>query len=195
MNSLSRSIPPFLSSISAVSLDGIIGIDGKLPWDLPEDLKRFRDLTKGKKILMGRKTFDSIGRPLPHRENFVLTRDSSAVFPAGVVAVSDFQSQLRAFYEENQKTGEEIFVIGGEDIYRKTLPWVKNLYLTEVDVTIGRKDAARFPYFAEIRGEDGMVPFHETDGATRVLRFQEIKKEERQQPLLSFRFLDYLQTE
>ena len=172
---------PFLSSIAAVSRDGIIGVDGGLPWDLPEDLNYFRTLTRGHPVLMGRKTFTSIGRALPGRKNFVITRDPEFLLPEGVVRVTDLDAQLGEWAARPLETGA-IFAIGGEEIYRRTLPYVKDLYLTEVDIEIGRADAARFPSYREIRAGISLA-----DG----VRFVETKREDRPGPPLSFRFLKY----
>ena len=124
--------------ILARSDNGVIGRDGDLPWRLSADLRRFKALTTGHRILMGRKTHESIGRPLPDRVNVVLTRDPEASF-TGCEARTDLEHALA----EAREAGEtELFVIGGAEIYRLALPLADRLQLTEVhadvpgDVTI-----------------------------------------------------------
>lgn len=111
-----------ISLIIAMSQNGVIGNQNKLPWHLPEDLKHFKMLTMGHKIVMGRKTFEAIGRPLPGRENIVLTRDM-AYKVSGI-------SIIHAPDEIGDVAAEEIFVIGGAEIYRLFLPKADRLYVT-----------------------------------------------------------------
>jgi dihydrofolate reductase len=110
--------------IAAVADNGVIGRDGTLPWRLPEDLKRFRRLTLGKTVLMGRRTFESLGKPLDGRDNWVLTRDP-AFSPAGVRVFRDLNCALAL-------EPPELYVIGGAEIYRQTLPLAQRLELTQV---------------------------------------------------------------
>ncbi len=112
-------------AVAAMAENRVIGRDGRLPWHLPEDLKFFKQLTVGGAVLMGRKTFASIGRPLPRRRNLVLSR-SGFVAP-GVEVYGDVREM-----EKTVPDGETIFVIGGSDIYRLTLPLWDELYLTRV---------------------------------------------------------------
>ncbi len=115
--------------IAALARNRVIGQAGGLPWRIREDLQRFKHLTMGHALVMGRKTHESIGRPLPGRRNLVLTRDSSYQTPAGVVRVSD----LAAALEQCQRAGETMtFIIGGGEIYRQALPLADRLYLTRV---------------------------------------------------------------
>ena len=127
---LSMSAPPLLSLIVARARNGVIGRDNALPWRLPQDLKRFRALTLGKPILMGRRTFESIGRALPGRTNLVLTRDRHWHAP-GVIAVHSVEEALA-------RTGEspELVVIGGAEIFRLLLPHARRIYLTDVHADI-----------------------------------------------------------
>lgn len=118
-----------LSLIVAMDRQRLIGRDGDLPWRLPNDLKHFKRHTLGKTVLMGRKTWVSLGRPLPERENWVLTRDSQFSAP-GARVFKDLESALAAH------RGGELMVIGGAELYRQTLPKARRLYLTEVDATV-----------------------------------------------------------
>ncbi len=131
---------PRLSLIAAVAANGVIGSDNALPWRLPEDLKRFKALTLGHPVIMGRKTYESIGRPLPGRRNIIVTRNA-AYAAEGCETASSLGNALAAC----NGTAEEVFVIGGAQIYAEALPLAQRLYLTE----IGRDfpGDARFPEF------------------------------------------------
>jgi len=125
-----------ISLIVAVSRNGVIGRDNQLPWHLPEDLKYFKSVTMGKPILMGRKTYDSIGRPLPGRTNIVITRDPDWRAD-GVEVAGSLQGAMTLAEQACASAGaEEIMVIGGEQIYRMTLPVADRLYLTQVDAEV-----------------------------------------------------------
>lgn len=112
--------------IVAMDRNRLIGANGKLPWHLPNDLKHFRELTMGHVIIMGRKTFESIGKPLPGRVNVVLTRQKNYV-PQGVVVHHSLEDALSVF-ADNPK----IFIIGGAEIYREALKFADRLYVTLV---------------------------------------------------------------
>lgn len=118
--------------VVAVALNGIIGADGDMPWSLPSDLKRFKQITMGKPVVMGRKTFQSIGRPLPGRANIVISR--SASYQAdGVHVVSSIEEALELAVRLARDTGaEEVCVIGGGEIYRQTLQRTARIYMTRV---------------------------------------------------------------
>ena len=111
--------------------DGVIGADGALPWRLSADLKRFKALTTGHPILMGRKTYESIGKPLANRRNLVLTRDTQWS-AHGVEPVHDLEAAL-ALCESSQT----LFVIGGAQVYELALPWADRLELTLVHARVG----------------------------------------------------------
>lgn len=121
---------PHISLIVARSRNGIIGKDGKLPWHLPEDLKFFKQTTMGCPVIMGRRTWESIGRPLPGRRNIVLTRDSSYQ-AEGATLVSSLEEALKQFGPE-----DTVFIIGGADLYRHSLHLVDTAWVTEIQADI-----------------------------------------------------------
>lgn len=122
---------PRISLIVAIGDNLVIGKQNELLWHIPDDLKRFKQLTLGHPVVMGRKTFDSIidflGKPLPGRQNIVITRDTSWSYEGVTVAHS-----LEEAIEAAQET-DEVFIIGGEQIYRQALPLAERLYLTRID--------------------------------------------------------------
>ncbi len=115
-----------ISIIAAMADNRVIGINNQLPWDLPADMKWFRQNTMGKPVLMGRKTYDSIGRPLPKRRNIVISRDESLKIE-GCEVVSSAEDAFELCSAE-----EEVMVIGGASFYEQTLPQADRLYLTLV---------------------------------------------------------------
>jgi dihydrofolate reductase len=123
---------PRVTLIVAMTDDGVIGIDGQLPWRLPEDLRRFKAATLGKPVVMGRKTFESIGRPLPQRHNIVLTRQVgfSARDPA-VTVVTTLEAALQAAGDV-----PEVMIIGGAEIYQLALPLAQRIILTRVHANV-----------------------------------------------------------
>lgn len=125
-----------IALIVAASQNNVIGLDNQLPWHLPEDLQYFKAVTMGKPILMGRKTYDSIGRPLPGRTNIVLTRDANWS-AEGVVVVNDLDLAIAASEKACLAADvDELMIIGGEQIYRKFLPIADKLYLTKVEAVV-----------------------------------------------------------
>ena len=121
-----------ISIIVAVSDNGVIGKDNQLLWRLPDDLKRFKKLTLGHPIIMGRKTFDSIGKPLPGRTSIVVTRDKNFSME-GIIVVHSVEEALQ---EAAKLETEETFVIGGGELYSLTLALADRLYITEVSTII-----------------------------------------------------------
>ncbi len=118
-----------ISLIVAMAANRCIGRDGRLPWQLPEDLQRFKQLTMGHSLLMGRKTFESIGRPLPGRTSYVLSRTPGFSIQ-GCRVVSDLEHAIDAA----ERAGEnELFICGGEDVYRQALPLCERIYLTQLE--------------------------------------------------------------
>jgi len=120
----------YVSLIVAMAENRVIGVNNSLPWSLPDDLRHFRALTLGKPVLMGRKTYESIGRPLPKRHNIVLTRDRAYRAP-GCSVVGSVQEALEAAGE-----ADELMVIGGATLYRRLLPTAQCVYLTEVHASV-----------------------------------------------------------
>jgi dihydrofolate reductase len=125
-----------LAIIVAAARNGVIGRGNALPWHLPEDLKYFKRVTMGKPIVMGRKTFESIGRPLPGRTNVVISRNPH--FTAkGIAVVDSLDAALALAADIALIDGvDELVVIGGEQIYREALPRTQRLYLTEVHADV-----------------------------------------------------------
>jgi dihydrofolate reductase len=121
---------PWVTLIVAVADNGVIGRDNALPWHLPEDLKRFKRLTLGKPVVMGRKTFESIGKPLPGRLNIVVTRDANYQ-REGVTVVHDVDAALVAAVGAG-----EVMVIGGAELFRQFLPRSMRVHLTRVHGSI-----------------------------------------------------------
>lgn len=120
--------------IAAKSDNNVIGNKGKIPWHIPEDLKHFKEITEGKTVLMGRKTFESIleylGKPLPNRKNIVITRQENYKVPKDAETHKNIEDALR------KHRLEDIYVIGGAEIYKEIMPKADRLIITEVHKTI-----------------------------------------------------------
>lgn len=144
-----------ISLIVAVSANGVIGRGGELPWHLSDDLKRFKQLTLGKPIVMGRKTFESIGRALPGRQNIVLTRQSE--FAADDC---DVVSSIDAAIAASGDAGE-IVVIGGSEIYKLFLPLAERIYMTRVHIDVDGE--VRFPELDEELWQETERENHDAD--------------------------------
>jgi dihydrofolate reductase len=124
-----------IAFVVAVAENGVIGRDGKLPWRLPTDLKRFRKLTLGKPVIMGRKTYESIGKPLDGRDNVVVTRQRDFA-AAGVHVATSVEAAIDLGRELAEKRGaDEVMIIGGEGIFRSALADADRIYLTLVHGT------------------------------------------------------------
>ena len=119
-----------ISFVVAASTNNVIGVDGDLPWRLPEDLKKFKSITMGKPMIMGRATYDSIGRALPGRQSIVLTRQKGFRAEGCDVATS-IEDALKLAGD-----AEEVMVIGGGKIYEQFLPMADRIYLTRVNATV-----------------------------------------------------------
>jgi dihydrofolate reductase len=119
---------PIISIIAAVAENSVIGKDNKLLWHIPDDLKRFKKITLGHPIIMGRKTFESIRRPLPGRLNIIISRNSEFKIEECVV-VSSLEDALKIAAEHD---AQEVFIIGGASIYKEAISYAHKLYLTKV---------------------------------------------------------------
>ena len=134
---------PRLSLLVAMAKNRVIGRDNKLPWHLPDDLKHFKFLTMGKTIVMGRKTYESIGKPLPGRVNIIITRQEGYEVP-GATVVSSIDDAL-LMCEKIRSINGENFIIGGEELYRQTLKICQRIYITEI-----QRDFEGDVYFPEV---------------------------------------------
>lgn len=135
---------PRISIIVAHSKNMAIGKDNSLIWHLSDDLKRFKKLTTGHPIIMGRKTYQSIDRPLPNRTNIVITRDMNLEIPGCIVV----HSAIEAIEKAKEFDQGEIFIIGGAEIYKETLPLTDRLYVTKVDMHVDGD--AFFPEYSNV---------------------------------------------
>ncbi|MBS3136179.1 dihydrofolate reductase [Candidatus Woesearchaeota archaeon] len=115
-----------MNIIAAMTKDRVIGKDNKLIWNIPVDLKNFRNITSGNTVIMGRKTFESIGNPLPNRHNIVVS--SSMQHVDGIDVCKDIKEALA----KAKEYGKEIFIIGGSSIYRQTVPFADKMYISWV---------------------------------------------------------------
>ena len=131
-----------ISTIVAVGHNNAIGVDNDLPWHMPADLKFFKETTFGFNVLMGRKSFDSVGRPLPGRTNIVVTRNKD-FYHSGVITVNSIEEGILYAKENDQK---ELFIIGGSNIYAQTQHLWNKLYLTRIDVEVPNATA----FFPEV---------------------------------------------
>ncbi len=153
-----------LSVIAAVARNGVIGKGGRLPWHLPADLKRFKTLTLGHPVIMGRRTFESIGKPLPGRTNIVVTHERDLKICGCLVAPS-FEKAL-----ELCNQAEEAFVLGGASLYEQALPRADRLYLTRIH--------------ADFEGDARMPPLD-------LSRWKEISREDFLSEPLPYSFITY----
>ena len=151
---------PRICLIAALAANRVIGKDNALPWRLPADLKRFKQLTIGHPVVMGRKTYESIGKPLPGRRNLVITRNRG-YGAAGCEVVHSLDAALAAC-----RGAEQIFIIGGAELYREALPRAQRLEFTEIHAEFAGD--ALFPEFPieqwhetgrEVHGDESGIPF------------------------------------
>lgn len=133
-----------LSAIVAMASNRVIGREGGLPWDIPEDMKFFKTKTTGHIILMGRKTFDSFNKPLPNRLHVVITRQKDYK-PEGAHVFHTIEDALAFCRTQTPQWGEEVFLIGGGEIYRQMMDVTDRIYLTEIHREF--EGDARFPEF------------------------------------------------
>lgn len=144
-----------IALIVAISQDGTIGDRGKIPWHIREDLQRFKRLTMGHPIVMGRRTHESIGKPLPGRTNIVLTQKENLTVPSGVLTFVSLDAALNHCRQQNE---EIVFIIGGSKVYEAALPLADKLFVTEVHRRV--TGDTRFPDYdrrewKETKREDG----------------------------------------
>lgn len=152
-----------VSLIAAVGLNNEIGKDNKLPWHIPDDLKNFKALTTGKVIVLGRKTWESLGcKPLPGRFHFVLTRKPDGVTPMkGVIGCKGNIGALIEYIKiliKKEDFPKEIFIIGGAEIYRQALPYADKIYLSRVEAKVDGADA----FFPEIDRDEFKLAYNLT---------------------------------
>jgi dihydrofolate reductase len=154
-----------LSHIVAVARNDVIGVNNDLPWEIPEDMKFFREKTKNRALIMGRKTFESVGHPLPNRLSVIVTRQKDYAPTGGnVVVVPDIASAIEHCRHVTAKYGDEIFIIGGGDIFKQTMDIVDIIYLTRIhrdypgDVVYPKVDLEKFDLI-EQRDRSEPVPF------------------------------------
>jgi dihydrofolate reductase len=156
----SKSAPPRICLIAALAANRVIGKNNALPWHLPADLKRFKALTMGPPLVMGRKTYESIGRPLPGRRNLVITRNRDYSAP-GCEVVHSLDAAIAAC-----RGAQEIFIIGGAELFRESLPRAHCLEFTEIRAEI--EGDVTFPEFSisewhetgrEIHTDEAGIPF------------------------------------
>jgi dihydrofolate reductase len=133
-----------LSIISAIGKNNEIGKGNALLWDLPADMKHFRETTKGHTVIMGQKTFESIGRPLPNRRNIIITLDKN--FSAEGIEIVHSPEELDELLKKSETVDEEAFIIGGGQIYKLFINKADRLYITHVDVEYTDADT----FFPEI---------------------------------------------
>lgn len=127
---------PTIALIVARTRNGVIGLNNAMPWHLPEDLRYFKRVTMNKPIIMGRNTWESLGKPLPGRDNIVVTHNTHYQ-AAGAQVVGSLDAALRlAAALATEKNSEEIMIIGGAQIYRAALPMAQRAYITEIDADI-----------------------------------------------------------
>ena len=147
--------------VAAVAENGVIGSSGAMPWRLKSDMQRFKALTTGKPVVMGRKTFASIGRPLPGRTNIVVTRDASFRAAGAVVTTSFADARAVAIGDALRRSADEIAVIGGAEIYAQWMACADRLEITEVharpegDTYFAAIDAADWEEAARVRNPAG----------------------------------------
>lgn len=144
---------PVIRAIAAMARNRVIGKEGTIPWHLPDELRWFKKVTTGHTIVMGRKTFASLGRPLPNRRNVVVTRDAQAhIFPPGIEVAGELDGVDPAQWAA---PGSDVYVIGGAEIYARLLPWCDELILTLLP--------------REVEGDTYFPPFEDDFEAREVL--------------------------
>lgn len=152
-----------IKMIAAISKNNQIGLDNHMPWHIPMDLQYFKKVTLGHAVIMGRKTYESIGHLLPQRQNIILSRDSSFTVPGAQMARSI--EEVLSLCNKNK----DIFVIGGGEIYRLFLPYTEQLYLTLIDKVVAGDTA--FPDDLSHFELTWKSPNHVNEGDNTLFRF------------------------
>jgi dihydrofolate reductase len=154
-----------ISHIVAVSENDVIGVNNDLPWEIPEDMKFFRDKTKGRAMIMGRKTYESVGHPLPGRLSIIVTRNKDYRVDSPLAVIQpDLKSAVAFAKTQVSKWGEELFIIGGGEIFKESMDIVDVIYLTRIhkdydgDIKYPKVDAKKFELVEE-RARTEPIPF------------------------------------
>ncbi len=162
----------FIGMIAAVSANGVIGVDNKLPFDYPEDMKHFRTTTAGATVIMGRKTWESIGRLLPKRRNIVISRNK-----IDFKGVDTFSSLEEAIADDKSffKTGEvesRIWLIGGASIYEEGMEFADHIVLTITPDIIKTDNAVKFPWINILKFEVDKIYDLEADKSLKIVKYK-----------------------
>lgn len=158
--------------IAAIGLHGELGFEGSLIWRIPEDLKHFKHITMGHHLLLGRKTFESIGRPLPGRTSIVLTRNTN-FYATGCDRVSSIEEALELARRAHES---ELMVCGGAEIYQALFPWAQHLYLTKIQAHA--KADVFFPEFDHNQWEIKQQVTYPAQGVMPAWSFQNLKRKD-----------------
>ncbi|MCA9485816.1 MAG: dihydrofolate reductase [Nanoarchaeota archaeon] len=149
-----------LEIIAAVAKNGTIGKEGKMPWRnepwVRKDLERFKTLTLGNPTIMGRKTYESIGKPLPNRPNIVVTRNPQFPAPEEVILAKNLIKAVQKAYDLTNKEPKKAYIIGGQEIYQEALPFVNTMHLTEI-----HSEYEGDTFFPEFSKQDWNLEFRE----------------------------------
>lgn len=164
---------PAICFVVARADNGVIGRDNALPWHIPADLKHFKRLTVGKPVVMGRKTFESIGKPLPGRHNIVLTRDPEWRAD-GVTVVPNLAEAVAAAGLDPKTRAEEVMIIGGAAVYAEALPIATRVYLTEVHAA--PEGDTLLPPFDPARWRETAREDHQAEGEQPAFSFVTLER-------------------
>lgn len=154
--------------IVAVDKNNCIGKDNDIPWHLPKDLKYFKEKTDGSPVVMGRKTFESIGRALPNRLNIIVSRNTEYQVPEGALLFSNLEEAVKKASEETKT--DKVFVIGGGQIYKKSLPFVSTVFITRVDLEIENGEAFYPSLGPEFKLVESQKDFDKVDLAFEIYK-------------------------
>lgn len=158
-----------ISLVVACGRNNVIGSGGSIPWHVPADLKQFKSLTMGKPIIMGRKTYQSIGKPLPGRTNIVITRHPD--FTAEGIQIAD---SLDAAIKQAGALGDEIMIIGGGEIYRAALPIADRIYMTRIE--LAPEGDVFFPPIGEADWRTTVLEEHAASGDVPAFSFRRLDR-------------------